>query len=117
MRTFLLLLMAVGLKTNAQTALGKLTVEKIMRDPKWIGTSPANPVWSSDGKTLFFSWNPNNAPADSLYFVTANNKTPVKATVAQKQQLAAAGNLVYNKKRTAYTYVKDGDVFYTEIKP
>ena len=27
----------------SQPSLDKLTVEKIMRDPKWIGTSPVNP--------------------------------------------------------------------------
>jgi len=51
----LLLLTAVA--TSAQQ-LGKLTVEKIMRDPKWIGTSPSNPMWSVDGNLLFFNWNP-----------------------------------------------------------
>jgi dipeptidyl aminopeptidase/acylaminoacyl peptidase len=117
MRILFLLLLSIAIKTNAQNPLGKLTVEKIMRDPKWIGTSPSNLSWSADGKTLYFSWNPENAPADSLYYVTASNKTPVKATVTQRQQLLAANNLVYNKKRTAYTYVKEADVFYTELKP
>lgn len=99
-----------------QPKLDKLTVDKIMRDPKWMGTSPSNPFWSADGKTLFFSWNPDNAPSDSLYFITKENKKPVKASVAQKQNVVAASNIRYNLNRTAYVYSKDGDIFYTEIK-
>jgi dipeptidyl aminopeptidase/acylaminoacyl peptidase len=117
MRPLLILLIFCVAEASAQNPLGKLTVEKIMRDPKWIGSSPSNPAWSADGKTLFFSWNPDDAPADSLYYITRENKIPVKATPAQKQLLVPAGSLVYNKQRTAYTYVKDGDIFYTTLKP
>ena len=99
----------------AQTSLGKLTVEKIMRDPKWIGSSPSGPTWNSDGSKLFFFWNPNKALSDSLFYITLKNKTPVKATVAEKQQLVSADNLVYNQAHTQYVYSKDGDVFFTNI--
>src|SRR5687768_8620660 len=100
----------------SQPILDKLTVEKIMRDPKWIGSSPSSPQWSADGKTIFFNWNPEKADADSLYYITLDNKTPVKATVIQKQNLLSSNTLEYNKAKTAYTYNKDGDIFYTEIK-
>jgi len=73
--------------------LEKLTVEKIMRDPKWIGSSPSNPSWSYDGQTLYFNWNPDNAISDSTYFITITDHHPVKASVAQKQNLLAANNL------------------------
>ncbi|WP_276503529.1 S9 family peptidase [Terrimonas pollutisoli] len=102
--------------SHAQQKPDKLTVEKIMRDPKWIGTSPSSPQWSADGKTIFFNWNPDKAIADSLYYITLENKVPVKASVFQKQALLTANSLVYNKNRTAYAYTKDGDVFYTDIK-
>lgn len=94
----------------------KLTVEKIMRDPKWIGTSPSNLQWSQDGQYLYFSWNPDKAIADSIYFISVGNKTPTKASPVQTQALGTTGNYVYNQSRTAYVYNKDGDVFYTDIK-
>jgi len=115
-RTLFLLLIISTINTNAQQALGNLTVEKIMREPKWIGTSPTTPQWSADGKELFFYWNPDNAPADSLYYISTKNNIPAKATTLQKQQFLADDNIVYNYKRTAYTYAKGGDIFYTEIK-
>ena len=92
--TFLLLFHAINFYRKPN--LNKLTVEKIMRDPKWIGSSPSAPQWSADGKTLFFSWNPDKAIADSLYFITTETKTPVKASVSQKQNLVFANSLVYN---------------------
>ncbi|MDD2794127.1 MAG: hypothetical protein PHD73_13180 [Sediminibacterium sp.] len=48
---------------HAQT----LTVDKIMQDPKWIGTSPGNAFWGPDSKTVYFNWNPQNNVADSVY--------------------------------------------------
>lgn len=112
----LLLLVFVSYASTAQK-LDKLTVEKIMRDPKWIGTSPSNLSWSNDGKTVYFSWNPEKTTSDSLYFITLSNKTPIKATVAQKQNLATANNTTYNNARTAYTYSSNGDIYLTELKP
>jgi len=87
-----------------------------MQDPKWIGTSPSSPQWSVDSKTLYFDWNPEKTTADSLYYITLSNKTPVKATVKEKQDRILANTIIYNIERTAYTYDKDGDIFYTNIK-
>ena len=89
-----------------QSALDKLTVEKIMRDPKWIGTSPSAPQWSTDGKTLYFNWNPEKAQSDSMYYITLENKTPVKASIAQKQDLVSSSATQYNNARNAFTYSK-----------
>jgi len=99
-----------------QQKLDKLTVEKIMRDPNWIGTSPSNIQWSNDGKSIYFSWNPEKALADSLYYITLSNKTPVKVTPAEMQVIRATGNYVYNTSHSAYVLAKDGDIFYTELK-
>jgi dipeptidyl aminopeptidase/acylaminoacyl peptidase len=96
--------------------LSPLTIEKIMRDPKWMGSQPSNPQWSIDGKTLYFNWNPNKEVADSLYFITLSNKIPTKATVAQKQQLVTANMLKYNTAKTLAVYSKDGDIFLYDVK-
>jgi dipeptidyl aminopeptidase/acylaminoacyl peptidase len=100
----------------SQERLDKLTVEKIMRDPKWIGTSPTTPQWSNDSKTLYFNWNPDKAIDDSLYYITLNNKTPVKATPGEKQGRIPSSSIIYNTERTAFVYEKEGDIYYTEVK-
>lgn len=110
------LLSFISLVLFSQQKLDKLTVEKIMRDPKWMGSSPSSPVWNQDGNTLYFLWNPDKAPADSLYYITMANKVPVKATVAQKQFLNVQNNYTYNTARTAYVVARDGDILYTELK-
>src|SRR5436853_6910390 len=96
--------------------LDKLTVEKIMRDPKWIGTSPSNIYWSDDAKTLYFNWNPDVAPADSLYFITLSDHHPVKASTGQKLNSIAGNTTVWNANRTAYVYTKNGDIFFKDAK-
>ena len=101
---------------NGQEKLTKLTVEKIMRDPKWIGTSPSTPFWSIDNKTLYFNWNPEKALSDSLYAVTLTNLTPKKISAPQHQQIIPAAGVTFNASRTAYVYNKDGDIYCTEIK-
>ena len=96
--------------------LGKLTVEKIMRDPKWIGTSPSGITWSNDANNLFFNWNPDKASADSQYVISPSNKVPVKATADQKAALNVQSTYNYNQARTAYVVAKNGDIFYTDLK-
>ena len=100
----------------AQARLEKLTVEKIMRDAKWIGTSPSNVSWSNDGQLLYFNWNPDSAPSDSVYFITLSNRKPAKASVLQKQNMITATNVNWNRTNTAYVYVKDGDIFIHDLR-
>jgi hypothetical protein len=93
----------------------QLTVEKIMRDPKWIGTSPSNLQWSAEG-TLYFQWNPEKALSDSAYFITIQNHIPQKATGKQKLDFIDNDDLDYNESRTMATYSKNGDVFLKDLK-
>lgn len=101
---------------GAQTGLSPLTVEKIMRDPRWMGSSPSSPSWSNDGKRIYFMWNPDKSPADSLYYITLTDRQPVKASVKEKTEYNSTGNYIYNQARTAYLFTKNGDIFYTDIK-
>ncbi|RPE12241.1 S9 family peptidase [Chitinophaga lutea] len=93
----------------------QLTVEKIMRDPKWIGTSPDNITWGGDSKTVFFSWNPEKAYADSLYSVGIHARTPVKTKAAERGLISARNNAVYNQAQTQRVYAYQGDVFFQDM--
>lgn len=115
MRKILLLLIVFGCKL-ASAQLAPLTVEKIMRDPKWIGSSPSNVAWSQDGKYVFFSWNPTAAPADSVYYITTDQPTPRKASPGQALQWTNTGTYQYNRARTAFTFSKNGDIFFGDVK-
>jgi dipeptidyl aminopeptidase/acylaminoacyl peptidase len=106
---------SVVMLSFAQTP-STLTVEKIMRDPKsWIGTSPSNIQWAEDNTTIYFSWNPDKNPGDSLYKVTASGGKPVHVSPAERRNLIP-GNAVYTKDRTRALYSRNGDIFLHDIK-
>jgi len=87
-----------------------------MRDPKWIGTSPSNPYWSSDSKYLLFNWNPEKALSDSIYYITKENTAPQKASFSFQQDVINSNTVSYNNARSAYVFSKDGDIFLTDVK-
>src|SRR5579871_1907251 len=117
MKNLLLILLVLSFQNIfAQSGLAPLTVQKIMRDPKWIGTSPSSPYWSSDSKYLLFNWNPEKAVSDSLYYITKENVVPQKASFSFQQTITSANSMVYNNARTFYVFSKDGDIFLTEVK-
>lgn len=111
-----LLLLLFATPAIGQETLNTLTVDKIMRDPKWIGSSPSNPFWSADGKYLFFNWNPDNAPADSLYYITPADRVPKKAGYDLRQNTIIPQSVKYNTKRTGFVYAKNGDIIYVDAK-
>jgi dipeptidyl aminopeptidase/acylaminoacyl peptidase len=94
--------------------LAPLTVEKIMRDPKWIGVSPTNISWSADSKQIYFNWNPEKSAGDSLYVISLANKIPQKVTPAVRRSLPSQGG-EYNLARTKKVYEKDGDLFLLDV--
>lgn len=114
MRYSLLLLVAVFYHCSAfaQNDPGILTVEKIMRDPKWIGTSPGFIRWGLDNKTAFFNWNPEKNLSDSLYKIQVGTKTPSKVSSKEKSDYVSNNALRYNSGRTSATWVKNSDIFY-----
>ncbi|MGN8068389.1 prolyl oligopeptidase family serine peptidase [Mucilaginibacter sp. 22184] len=94
--------------------LDTLTVEKIMRDPKWIGTSPSNIRWSDDSKKIYFKWNPGHDDADALYAITTGTISPQKVSIAEQRGLTADGE--WNKGHTQKVFEKNGDLFIADIK-
>ena len=106
----------LSISLQAQNTLAPLTVEKIMRDPKWMGISPTRPFWDMDGETLYFYWNPERVSADSLYKINLRNNKPVKLNAKERTEIISANDLIYNKAHTAFTFEKAGDLFYFQVK-
>jgi dipeptidyl aminopeptidase/acylaminoacyl peptidase len=93
------------------SAHAQLSIEQIMADPKEsVGALPSNPFWSEDGKTLYFSWNPEHNKSDSLYAVTLTNNKPVKVSPEIRRALPSQFG-TYNRAQTKKVYVKNGDIF------
>jgi dipeptidyl aminopeptidase/acylaminoacyl peptidase len=109
-----LLLLAASTGAIAQK-LDTLTIEKIMRDPKWIGISPSNIRWSDDSKHLYFNWNLNNTERDELFSITPADTKPIKVSI-DEQKAFPSGYGAINKARTLKLYEKNGDIYLEDIK-
>ncbi len=110
-KIILIYLTIISFNTSAQ-----LTVEKIMRDPKWIGTSPTNIVWSYDSKYIYFNWNPDKNISDSVFAFSIATKKIIKPTYTDAQFALAEANGVYNSTKTKLVFIYQGDVFLLELK-
>jgi dipeptidyl aminopeptidase/acylaminoacyl peptidase len=97
--------------SNAQ-----LTVEKIMHDPKWIGTQPSNILWSYDNKSVYFNWNPDNNISDSVYRYSLAEKTISKSTPIEYAHANAIASGNYNKTHAQIVYAYKGDLFLLDLK-
>src|SRR5579859_4006218 len=94
--------------------LAPLTVEKIMRDPKWIGVAPSNVFWGEDSKQVYFQWNPEKSAGDSLYAISVSGPTAVKVNPPVRRQLPSPfGD--YNTAKTKKVYEKNGDIFLLDV--
>jgi dipeptidyl aminopeptidase/acylaminoacyl peptidase len=109
------LFLAVTLLSIAATAQ-QLTIEKIMKDPKWIGTQPSNISWGWDSKNIYFSWNPENNISDSTYTFAVGGKEPSKANYKDVALLNAISNGTYNSANTQVVYTYKSDLFLLDIK-
>ncbi|MET4081028.1 dipeptidyl aminopeptidase/acylaminoacyl peptidase [Pedobacter sp. UYP30] len=95
--------------------LAPLTVEKIMRDPKWMGVAPSNYRWSQDSKTLYFDWNPENKDKTALYEVSQKTEKIAKAKETENE-IADAEPYSLNTSGTFGLLEKKGDIYLKEIK-
>lgn len=96
--------------------LAPLSVEKIMKDPKWIGNSPSNIYWDANGTTLYFNWNPDSAPSDSLYYITLKDHEPKKLKAENRNGILRAGSGELNAAGTKYVYASRGDIYLKDLK-
>jgi len=76
-----------------------------MQGDDFVGHRPSNTYWSTDGKTLYFDWNPNNAMSDSLYAYSVDSKNIEKVGFLEANGLPSS-RLTYNKAKTEAVYSK-----------
>jgi dipeptidyl aminopeptidase/acylaminoacyl peptidase len=114
-KLFTLLFIAASINTFAQK-LDTLTIEKIMRDPKWIGVAPSDIKWSDDGKKIYFKWNPDNTFRDELYYITPNNFTPQKVSDKERGEITPIYGSKWNQAHTLKVYSRGGDIYLENIK-
>jgi len=115
MKKLITLILITACTNSFAQKLDTLTVEKIMRDPKWIGVAPSNIKWDDDSKKIYFDWNPQNEYKDVMYYITTSNTDPEKLTAEEKHDLVP-DNGKWNKTHTKKVYIKNGDIFLEDIR-
>lgn len=109
--TLSFLLMASG--AMAQT-LGTLSIDKIMRDPKWMGVAPSNIRWSDDSRKIYFNWNPKSQERDGLFSITPTNIKPIEVGTGDERMIPPETGS-WNKKHTLKAFEKNGDIYLLDI--
>lgn len=101
--------------TSFAQKLDTLTVEKIMRDPKWIGVSPSDINWADDSKKIYFKWNDDASGDAVLYAVSAADNRAQKVSIAEQRGLST-DNGGWNKKHSQKVFSKNGDLYLFDLK-
>src|SRR5690606_20679822 len=90
--------------------LSPLTVGKIMRDPKWMGTSPSNYRWSDNSRFLYFNWNPEGKDKSQVYRLdVASKKYELSSDSLAK--LDEAPQYIFNQDKTLAVFEREGDLY------
>ncbi|WMI70202.1 prolyl oligopeptidase family serine peptidase [Mangrovimonas sp. YM274] len=104
-----------------------LNIKTIMQGNNFVGHLPSNAHWSTDGKTIYFSWNPEGAFSDSLYAYTISNGITEKVdfeTSYSLPQPSGSSNItnkstyvnpyahiIFNSDKSKSIYTKHGDIY------
>ncbi len=114
MKKYLILFLILSAAAKAQQ-VAPLTVQKIMRDPKWMGVAPTNYSWAGDSKTVFFNWNPENKEKDQAYKVNVLTNKP-ETTEDNAAEKGGEKNYTYNKDKSLGLSEKGGDIYLFNFK-
>jgi dipeptidyl aminopeptidase/acylaminoacyl peptidase len=102
------------LSASIAQQLGELSIQKIMRDPAWIGHSPDNFYWGENSNQLFFNWNPDNNPGDSLYAYVISKDEIIP--ISHEQEMSFPDRYgVYNKAKTEKLFTRNGNLYLANI--
>ncbi len=105
MKKIIYLLLAFAGSVQAQ----ELKLEDIMKGHEFVGNLPSDHFWSWDSKRVYFSWNPENNPGNSLYYWERGMKSPAK--VADNELQASYLNDPRQQGRKTRFYTKNGALF------
>lgn len=113
---FILLIYGFSFPVSAdEPSRGWLTVDFIMREAAWMGTSPGDVFWSEDGSNIYFRWRTESDKDDSLYVVPAAGGSPARVSLDEFVDLPSQRG-DYTSDRSQKVYEKYGDIFMFDIQ-
>ena len=87
-----------------------------MQDPSWMGTFPSNITWGPDSDYIYFDYNPDKNPSDSLYRVSIENPKQIEKVSWQEENKLLPSSGDFNKARNMKVYTRHGDLFLYKLE-
>jgi dipeptidyl aminopeptidase/acylaminoacyl peptidase len=97
-------------------AQSTLSVDYIMRDPKWMGTFPSAHSWSEDSKQIFFKYNLENDPADSLYKIDLSQPSQISKVHWPEEKSLRKELSTFNHDQSLRLYKEKNTVYLEDRK-
>jgi dipeptidyl aminopeptidase/acylaminoacyl peptidase len=109
-----ILFLCLGSFTGAFAQQSTLTVEKIMRDPKWMGQSPDGIFWDLQSKRVYFNWAGPSSETPQLHQLAVGQKDPIQVSEEERRSIKRA--MLTDKAGKRELLEKNGDIYIIDIK-
>lgn len=116
MKRLLILLMSFGTFTLSIAQESVLSVEYIMRDPSWMGTFPSSPFWAEDSQVIYFRYNPEKNPADSLYQISLSDPNTIQKVDWRIARDLRSIDYDYSSNRQKRVFKEDQKIYFEDLK-
>ena len=89
-----------------------------MQDPSWMGNFPSSVRWDDKSEVIYFNYNPDNNPSDSLYKININNPDKIlKVSLEEKRNMLPRYGTDWDSSREKMVFSEDGNLYiYNEKK-
>jgi len=101
---------------NVYAQQSTLSVEKVMQDPKWMGTFPSNIKWDQNSSAIYFNYNKDADPADSLYRILLKNTKSIEKVSWPEEKDTEFARGTYNANKTKKLKVKSNTLSSYDLK-
>ena len=89
----------------------KITLEKIMSDPSWIGHTPQAAAWLPDSRHVVYQQKQDNSVINKQFRLDTSNINSVKNVAITEYHKTKLNQTVYNIDKTLASYVFEGDIY------
>ncbi|MFD2518034.1 S9 family peptidase [Salinimicrobium flavum] len=93
-----------------------LSVEKIMQDPQWMGSFPSNISWGAHSENIYFNYNPERNPADSLYRINIKDQEKIVPVSWKDREKLPPASGDFNDKKTKKVFTRSGSLLIYDLK-
>lgn len=87
-----------------------------MQDPAWMGTFPSNVHWDENSKIIYFDYNSDKDPTDSLYKIHLKNPQKIEKVHWKEEKNSIPRYGDYNSNHNKKIYIRNGKLFLYDIK-